>query len=63
VARDDNALGCEVKTVIPLVVRGVAKEEAMSGAWSELMRGNSGSVGIACTTEHAEVVVGGGCVV
>jgi hypothetical protein len=33
VMRDDNAVGCEVKTVIPLVVRGVAKEEAASGAW------------------------------
>jgi hypothetical protein len=33
VTRDDDAVGCEVKTAIPLVVRGVAKEEAASGAW------------------------------
>ena len=32
-ARDDDAMGGEVKTAIPLVVRRVAKEEAASGAW------------------------------
>jgi hypothetical protein len=32
VMRDDDAVGDEVKTAIPLVVRGVAKEEAASGA-------------------------------
>jgi hypothetical protein len=33
VTKDDDAVGCEVKTTIPFVVRGVAKEEAASGAW------------------------------
>jgi hypothetical protein len=61
--RDDDAMGGEVKTVIPLLVRGVAKKEATSGAWRQLMRTSSGSVGIASTTEHAEMVVGGGCAV
>jgi hypothetical protein len=32
VTRDEDAVGDEVKTTIPLVVRGVAKEETMSGA-------------------------------
>jgi hypothetical protein len=59
VTRDDDAMGGEIKTSIPLVVRGVAKEEAASGAWRQLMRSSSGSVAIAGTTEHAEVVVGG----
>ena len=49
--------------MIPLVVRGVAKEEATSGAWRQLMRSSSGSVGVAGKAEHAEVVVGGCCVV
>jgi hypothetical protein len=31
--RDDDVMGGEVKTAIPLVVRGVAKEETMSGVW------------------------------
>jgi hypothetical protein len=29
--RDDDAMGDEVKTAIPLVVGGVTKEEAASG--------------------------------
>jgi hypothetical protein len=61
VTRDD-ATGGEVKTSIPLVVRRVAKEEA-ARAWRQLIRSSSGSVGIAGTAEHAEVVIGGGCAV
>jgi hypothetical protein len=30
--RNDDAMWGEVKTTIPLVIRGVAKEEAVSGA-------------------------------
>jgi hypothetical protein len=45
------------------VVRSVAKEEAAGGAWRQLMRSRSGSVGIAGTSEHTKVVVGGGRVV
>jgi hypothetical protein len=63
VTGNDDAIGGEVKTVIPLVVRGVAKEEAASGAWRQLMRSSSGSVGIAGTAEHAEVAIGGVCAV
>jgi hypothetical protein len=57
--RDDDAMGGEVKTAIPLAVRRVAKEEAASGAWRQLMRTSGGSVGIAGTAEHTKVVVGG----
>jgi hypothetical protein len=32
VTKDDDVVGDEVKTTIPLMVRGVAKEEATSGA-------------------------------
>jgi hypothetical protein len=63
VTRDDDAVGGEVQTPIPLVVRGVAKEEAAGGARRKLMRGSSRSVRVAGTTEHAKVVVGGGCAV
>jgi hypothetical protein len=55
--RDDDAMGGEVKTAIPLVVRRVAKEEAVSGAGRQLVRGSGGGVGIAGTTEHPKVVV------
>ena len=56
-------MGGEVQAPIPLVVRGVAEEEAASGARRKLVRGGSGSVGVAGTAEHAQVVVGRGCAV
>jgi hypothetical protein len=56
-------VGDEVKTSIPLVIRGVAKEEAVSGARRQLMGSGGGSVRIAGTIEHAKVVIRGGCVV
>jgi hypothetical protein len=61
--RDDDLMGGEVKTAIPLVVRRVAKEEAARGVWRQLMGSSSRSVMVAGTCEHAEVVIGGGCVV
>jgi hypothetical protein len=61
VTRDDDAVGGEVQTPVPLAVRRVAKEEASGGARRKLMRGGSGSVRLAGTTEHAKVVVGRGC--
>jgi hypothetical protein len=51
--RDDDAVGGEVQTPVPLVVRGVAKEEAASGARRKLVRGGSGNVRVAGTAEHA----------
>jgi hypothetical protein len=60
---DDDAVGGKVKTVIPLVVRGVAKEEAADGTRRLLMGSGGGSVRIASIAKHAKVVVGGGCVV
>jgi hypothetical protein len=59
VTRNDDAVGGEVQTAIPLMVRGVAKEEAAGGVRRNLMRGSSGSVRVAGTAEHAKVVVGG----
>jgi hypothetical protein len=63
VTRDDDAVGGEVQIPIPLVVRGVAEEEAASGARRKLVRGGIGSVRVAGTAEHAQVVVGRGCAV
>ena len=61
--RDEYAVGSEVETAIPLMVRGVCEEEAASGARGQLMRSDSRSVEIAGTAEHVKVVVKGGCVV
>ena len=55
--RDDDAVGDEVKKVIPLVVRGVAKEAATGGARRQLMRSSNGSVGIVGIAKHVEGVV------
>jgi hypothetical protein len=63
VTRDDDAVGGEVQTPIPLVVRGVVEEEAASGARRKLVRGGSESVRVVGTAEHAQVVVGRGCAV
>jgi hypothetical protein len=59
----DDAMGGEIKTVIPLVVRRVAKKEAASGAGRQLVRGSGGGVGIAGTAEHPKLIVGGCSVV
>jgi hypothetical protein len=56
-------VGGEVQTPIPLVVRGVAKEEAAGGARRKLMRDSSGSVSVAGIAEHVKVVIGGGCAI
>jgi hypothetical protein len=61
--RDDDAVGAEVQTLIPLVVRGVAEEETASGARRKLVRGGSRSVRVAGTAEHAQVVIGRGCAI
>jgi hypothetical protein len=58
-----DAVGDEVKTTILLMVKRVAKEEAAGGAGRQLMRSSGGSVRIASTAEHDEVVVGRGCAV
>jgi hypothetical protein len=63
VTRDDDEVGGEVQTPIPLMVRGVAEEDAASGVRRKLVRGGSGSVRVAGTAEHAQVVVGRSCAV
>jgi hypothetical protein len=63
VTRDDDAVGGEVHAPIPLVVRGVAEEEAASGARRKLVRGGRRNVRVAGTAEHTQVVVGRGCAI
>jgi hypothetical protein len=63
VTEDEYAVGDVVKTVKPLVVRRVTKEEAASGARRLLMWSGGGSVEIAGTVEHVKVVVREGCAI
>jgi hypothetical protein len=47
VTRDKDAVSGEVHTPVPLVIRGVPKEDTMSGTGHKLMRGSGGETRIA----------------
>ena len=58
--RDDDAVGEEIKAVVPLMVRRVTKEKTVSGARRELVWSSGGSVGIAGTAKDTKVGIAGG---
>jgi hypothetical protein len=60
---DDDVVGEEVKTVVPLVVRRVTEEKITSGAGKDLVGSGGGGVGIAGTTKDLKVVIEGGCAI
>jgi hypothetical protein len=62
-ARDDNALGEEVKAVVPFVVRGETKEKTTRRARRQLVGSDGRGIGIAGTTKYANMVIGGGSVI
>jgi hypothetical protein len=49
----------EIKAPIPLVIRGVPKEDTTSGTGPKLVRGSGGKIRIAGAPEHMKVIVGG----
>lgn len=57
-AGDDDTVGVEIKILIPFVVSRVAKEDTLSGSWSEFVAGSGGEVGIAGATKDVKVFVG-----
>jgi hypothetical protein len=59
VTGDENSVGGEVQTLIPLVIRGVPKEDATGGSGRKLVRGSGRKIRIASTCERVEVIVGG----
>jgi hypothetical protein len=59
VTRDEDYVGGEVKTLIPLMVGGVAKEDTASGARGELMRSSGCEIGVASAPEDTKMVVRG----
>jgi hypothetical protein len=59
VTRDEDSVGGEVKTPIPLMVGGVSEEDTSSGARGELMRSSGSEVGVASAPEDTKMVVGG----
>jgi hypothetical protein len=58
VARDEDTARREVQTTIPLMLRGVAKEDTESGTGGQLMR-SGGCVGVTSAPKHTKVIVAG----
>jgi hypothetical protein len=59
VTRDEDSVGGEVKTLIPLLVGGVTEEDTASGARGELMRSSGSEIGVASAPEDTKMVVRG----
>jgi hypothetical protein len=60
VSGDDDVVGGEIKTPITFVVSGVSKENTSGGPRCQFVSGFGGEIRIAGTTEHAQVLIGGG---
>jgi hypothetical protein len=60
VSGDDNVVGGEIKTPITFVVSGVSEENTSGGPGCQFVSGFDGEIRIAGTTEHAQVLIGGG---
>jgi hypothetical protein len=61
--RDEDAVGEEVKAMVPLVIKGVTEKRTMSEARGELVSSGGKGIGIAGTTKDTKVVIGGGCAI
>jgi hypothetical protein len=57
---DDDVVGGEIKTPTTFVVSGVSKENTSGGAGCQFVSGFGGEIRIAGTTEHVQVLIGGG---
>jgi len=58
-ARDDDLPSGEVETSVPLVRRGITKEDTSCRTWSQLVFGSGSHVGIAQAAENAKMGVVG----
>jgi hypothetical protein len=59
VTRDENFVGGEVQTLVPLVIRRVPKEDTTSGSGCKLVRGSGIKIRVASAPKHVRVIVGG----
>jgi hypothetical protein len=59
VTRDEDSVSREVQTSVPLVIRGLPKEDTMSRSRRKLVRGGGIKIRIASTLEHVKMIVGG----
>ena len=59
-SRDNDVVGGEVRTPVTFVVSGVSEENTSGGPGCQIVSGFGGEIRIAGTTEHAQVLIGGG---
>jgi hypothetical protein len=59
-SRDDNVVVGEIKTPVTFVISGVSKENTSGGPRCQFVSGSGGEIRIADTTEHAQMLIGGG---
>jgi hypothetical protein len=60
VSGDDNVVGGEIKTSVTSVISGVSEENKSGGPGCQFVGSFGGEIMIAGTTEHAQVLIGGG---
>jgi hypothetical protein len=60
VSGDNNVVGGEIKTLITFVASRVSKENTSSEPRCQFVSGFGGEIRIASTTEHVQVLIGGG---
>jgi dihydrofolate reductase len=58
--RDDDFVGGEIKTPVTFVVSSVSKENTSGRPRCQFVGGFDGEIRIAGTTEHVQVLIGGG---
>jgi hypothetical protein len=59
-SEDDDVVGGEIKTPAAFVIGGVSKEKTYDGLGCQFVSGFGEDIGIAGTTEHAQLLIGGG---
>jgi hypothetical protein len=57
---DDDIVGGEIKTPVNFMVSGVSEENTSGGPGCQFVSGFSREIRIAGTTEHTQVLIGGG---
>jgi hypothetical protein len=57
---DDDVIGGKIETPVTFVVSGVSEKNTSSGPGCLFVSGFDGEIRIAGTTEHAQVLIGGG---
>jgi hypothetical protein len=60
VSGDDDVVGGEIKTPVTFVVSGVSEKNTSAGPGFQFVSDFGEEIWIAGTTEHAQVLIGGG---